>query len=86
MRVICCELAMYEKLVKQRFFKILANKVSYVTVDKQVFKFGLFWERSDFICQFDANGVYYLSTVWSCTLAPIRLKLNKKCIYFNRQN
>lgn len=40
---------MYEKLVKQRFFKILANKVSYVTVDKQVFNFGLFWERSDLL-------------------------------------
>lgn len=37
------------KLVKQRFFKILANKVSYVTVDKQVFDFGLFWERSDLL-------------------------------------
>lgn len=34
---------MYEKLVKQRFFKILVNKVSYVAVDKQVFNFGLFW-------------------------------------------
>lgn len=35
------------KVGKQRFFKILVNKVSYETVDKQVFNFGLFWERSD---------------------------------------
>lgn len=61
------------KLVKQQFFKILVNKVSYVTVDKQVFNFGLFWERSDLLV-----SLTLMASVDSLELYPSSQKIENK--------